>query len=625
MFLLDASPTSSELSNAINYLLANFGSNLSVDLSTGIVAGPQGYTIAYFYKYMSVKYADSADGSVGFSNSPTNKQYYGIRNSDTSVESTNPVDYIWYKASGGFGTTKFLFYQTSGGRQIQFFVGTAKPNDFYIQDAGTAIDLDVVTTITAFNNAIVSIYQWTATSTPPARPTTTSTYTWATGSFTPPAGWTSTPTVNTTAGSYLWAITIVLVASANLPTSVLDWTNTSFPIYVVSSNGATGSNGLSTIEAYLVQSQTAAAPGGFPQTTSGTTLPAGWSATLGTVTVGNVAWYTFGRHNGSSVTIDGIAPNTTYWASPVAASIFQDIRSDNWNGSTPPSISTPSTWGTAGYYISRDTGNVYFNNGVFRGSLISAPSGSRVTVNEASGNYMSVYDSGGGQVFGVNGVGGSFANVYVSGASNVLGALWVQNASGYNAPAVVGTANTAGATGVYGAAGSGGVGVYSQGKFGTNDSTLVTNLNANYLNGYTESQLARIFACDSGTANASGSGVNFNCTITGYRFRGTSNIVYLEPTSDRRLKENISPETLGLDFIKALKPVTYNMIGKDQKVHGFIAQDVESLITGDNDSLKFQNEDGIKGIDYLSLIAPMAKAIQELTAKVEALEKALNA
>jgi hypothetical protein len=66
------------------------------------------------------------------------------------------------------------------------------------------------------------------------------------------------------------------------------------------------------------------------------------------------------------------------------------------------------------------------------------------------------------------------------------------------------------------------------------------------------------------------------------------------------------------------------MIGKERKSHGFIAQDIENLITGEKDSLKIENADGMKGVDYMSLIAPLVKSIQELTAKVETLEKQLK-
>ena len=374
-FALDSSPSNIELSDAINYLLANFGANLSADPNTGAITGPTGQTIAYLYQYLSIKYADSADGALNFGNSPTNRFYYGIRNSNSSVESTNPADYLWQRVAGaGFGTTKFLFYQTNGGRQINFIVDTVAPDSTYLQESGPAIDLDIVTTTTAYNTAAPSIYIWTSTSTPPARPSTTSTYTWATGAYTAPSGWTTAPITNTTPGSYLWAITIPLVVNANTVTSTLNWANTSFPLYAFSYNGdngapgTTGGNGISAITAYRVQSQSTAAPS-TPSNTTGPTAPAGWSLTAPAVSVGQVLWYSFGRYNSSSLTIDGVPPNQTSWGDPTAASIFQDIRSDNWNGSNPPTFGAPGTYGTTGYYIQRTTGDVFFNNGIFRGDI----------------------------------------------------------------------------------------------------------------------------------------------------------------------------------------------------------------------------------------------------------------
>jgi len=133
-FALDSNPTVSELSEAINYLLGNFAANLSADANTGEVKGPTGNVIAYLYKFLAVKYADSADGSFNFSNSPTNREYYGLRNTNDTIESTNPADYIWNKVVGGFGTTKFLFYQTNGGRQINFVAATTAPDSTYHQE-----------------------------------------------------------------------------------------------------------------------------------------------------------------------------------------------------------------------------------------------------------------------------------------------------------------------------------------------------------------------------------------------------------------------------------------------------------------------------------------------------------
>lgn len=143
-FALDANPTPSELSEAVNYLLGNFVSGLSADPNTGQISSSTG-VVGYLYKYLAVKYADSFDGSVNFSNTPTNRQYYGVRNSNDPVESTNYADYIWTKVTGGFGTTKFLWYLTTGGRQIQLAVATAAPNTGWAQDGGTSIDLDVLT------------------------------------------------------------------------------------------------------------------------------------------------------------------------------------------------------------------------------------------------------------------------------------------------------------------------------------------------------------------------------------------------------------------------------------------------------------------------------------------------
>jgi hypothetical protein len=92
-------------------------------------------------------------------------------------------------------------------------------------------------------SAFPTIYQWTGSSTPPTRPTTTSTYTWGTASFTAPSGWYSSAPSNTTAGNYLWSITVPLNTTATTTTSTLDWTNTLYPIRAIAYNGANGGTG----------------------------------------------------------------------------------------------------------------------------------------------------------------------------------------------------------------------------------------------------------------------------------------------------------------------------------------------------------------------------------------------
>ena len=154
-FFLDGNPTQGEVSEAVNYLLSNFTQNVSADPATGQITGPTGEGVGYLYKYIDVKYSDSFDGTLNFSDSPTNRAYYGLRNDDSSTESTNPADYSWYKVTGGFGTTKLLYYLTTGGRQIQFAVATAVPNSGWIQDSGAAIDLDITTKTNAVANFVV--------------------------------------------------------------------------------------------------------------------------------------------------------------------------------------------------------------------------------------------------------------------------------------------------------------------------------------------------------------------------------------------------------------------------------------------------------------------------------------
>ena len=463
--------------------------------------------------------------------------------------------------------------------------------------------------------------------------------------------------------------------------------------FVWSPTGATGpagTNGLTALTAYRVQSQSSATPT-FTTPTSGATAPSGWSLSAPAVSVGQVMWYIQGRYNSNAVTIDGVAAGTTAWTGPVAASIFQDIRSDNWNGSNPPTYGSSGTYGTTGYYIQQSTGDAYFNRGIFRGTVESAVSGSRIILGESASEYLKVYDSLGNTVFRVAGVAGLYTNVSISGASNTLGigALSATNAAGFGGNALNVTNNGTGhgitsiayGTGstrnsvlalgygtstngaaVY-AANSGNYGLYCSGQFGIDNSTVVTNLNANYLQGYTASNFmltgstatdsnalggvvasswARIFATNSGNANAGGSGVNLlGSTSTGIAgayvgTSGTSNIVTFTvqttSPSDIRLKEEIADSNLGLAFVKQLRPVSYKLKTdpKHQKGYGFIADEVEQIIGLDSSLVyhepdwKVGDETGFKTIHYPSYIAVLTKAIQELTAKVEALEAQLK-
>lgn len=201
----------------------------------------------------------------------------------------------------------------------------------------------------------------------------------------------------------------------------------------------------------------------------------------------------------------------------------------------------------------------------------------------------------------------------------------------YGDTGTVGDRGVAGVSRVYGSRGvqaintAGGWALDVSGYMTINNTTLVTNLHADILDGYHGSSYCTGILCDVGTAYVSGFGLTLDSTVTGYQFRASGATIFHEATSDRSLKQDIVPETYGLAFINNLKPVQYRLISKPEKVHhGFIAQDVEPLISTLDDVLAQTHDNGIKGIDYLALISPLVKAVQELTRENELIKQRLQ-
>ena len=121
-------------------------------------------------------------------------------------------------------------------------------------------------------------------------------------------------------------------------------------------------------------------------------------------------------------------------------------------------------------------------------------------------------------------------------------------------------------------------------------------------------------------------------------------------TSDSRIKNSISNTSLGLNFINKLRPVSFKYnLGKNTPIrdeenaivgfepipgnrlhHGFIAQEVKLVLDEitNNPSTDFaawkmddvSDPESQQALDYIEFIAPMAKAIQELSARLDALE-----
>jgi len=151
--------------------------------------------------------------------------------------------------------------------------------------------------------------------------------------------------------------------------------------------------------------------------------------------------------------------------------------------------------------------------------------------------------------------------------------------------------------------------------------------------------------------------VSDNTYDLGKTTKAWKDIIYegsLTDTSDERFKENIEDCDLGLDFINALQPRKFNKIldreqvvttrtvdendadldieelvthedyDPERKRYGIIAQEVIEVLKSLDKQGKFwgidESDPDKYHADYISFITPLMKAVQELSAKVEALE-----
>jgi len=107
------------------------------------------------------------------------------------------------------------------------------------------------------------------------------------------------------------------------------------------------------------------------------------------------------------------------------------------------------------------------------------------------------------------------------------------------------------------------------------------------------------------------------------------NNIYLsnapDVSSDARLKKNVKTSDLGLDFINSLRPVSWTWKNPNQGTtqhYGVIAQETEQAIIkakglDSHNIIVSHNEDSDSfSVRYTELIAPLIKAIQEITKKL---------
>lgn len=126
----------------------------------------------------------------------------------------------------------------------------------------------------------------------------------------------------------------------------------------------------------------------------------------------------------------------------------------------------------------------------------------------------------------------------------------------------------------------------------------------------------------------------------------------VQDRSDARDKADVRDTVLGLDFVRRLRPVDYRWDYREdygaaegrwdgskrdgsrrrrRYHHGFIAQDIEALIAASGvDFGGFQDHAvnggaDVKTLGYAEFLAPMVRAIQELSDEVETLRRAFSA
>ena len=135
---------------------------------------------------------------------------------------------------------------------------------------------------------------------------------------------------------------------------------------------------------------------------------------------------------------------------------------------------------------------------------------------------------------------------------------------------------------------------------------------------------------DNATANTGGTKGHIlfkrgtNAVLVG-SVTSTTSATSFNTSSDYRLKENVNYTFDATTRLKQLKPARFNFIAdSDNTVDGFLAHEVSSVvpeaITGEKDAVDENGDAVYQGIDQSKLVPLLVKTIQELEARIAALE-----
>lgn len=123
-------------------------------------------------------------------------------------------------------------------------------------------------------------------------------------------------------------------------------------------------------------------------------------------------------------------------------------------------------------------------------------------------------------------------------------------------------------------------------------------------------------------------GFEGNGSAVCFVYNGTGTIQNLsglyQAVSDERIKENVTPARSYLADLQKLNVVNYNLKGRTDKYLGLIAQEVQAVIPGlvseEEKNDVFPDVPNLLSVKYSILVPMLLQAVQELTAKITALE-----
>jgi hypothetical protein len=455
--------------------------------------------------------------------------------------------------------------------------------------------------VNGLNVATVYLYQRSATATPvPAVPSANVTY-----QFNPPVvtgltnGWqTSVPNISGGAFLFVTQATAVSTGTTDIITPS-EWA----AVQIMAQNGANGSTG-----------------------------PSGANGTRGTVNIaqgGRTSW-------SDAVAVSAIS------AAGYGSPIERDIVTQYGTGFSQTRFYTGGVWTILTAYIN---GNLLVSGTIAASSIAAdtftgqeyrtATSGQRIHINLSGNNKFQAYNSSGTVIaeIGSGSTGGGSA--YILGTS-LNPSLYVTN-SGSGA----GIYSVTGSSSADAISGSSGSTTYAAGSF----SNSATNGAAIYINGRVSTQakssglgIAAMNEVLPVSDNTYACGAASNRWSVVYAATGTIN------TSDARIKTDVQSTDLGLSFVKALRPVKFKFIEGHKTIveseergeystvsvpgtryhYGFIAQEVKEAL-GEIDSgiwclTDKDDPDSIQQLRENEIVPSLVKAIQELEARIAALE-----